>query len=177
MIVAEEAGSESRGRLFPGFAVKLGVLQRCAVDEENVLPAVMVVIEDCDAAPHCFDEILSRSRRVAKLKSQTRVLAVLDILRIWADRRRTRPVLRAANNHQRQAGHDDRKNGCPTHVLRRSPYHTPVGTTRAVLVASILAIPCNAAFQLNENPAGGDESYSALIADARVLFANDKFEQ
>src|SRR5689334_1721871 len=110
MIVAEEAVPECRVRLVHGFAVRLGILQRSAVDEENVLPAVVVVIEDCDSATHCFDEILSRSRRVAKLKSQTCMVTVLDKFRIWAEGRRTRRFLRAANNHERQAGDDDRKN-------------------------------------------------------------------
>jgi tetratricopeptide (TPR) repeat protein len=52
-----------------------------------------------------------------------------------------------------------------------------VATTSAVLAAAMLAIQCRAAFQLAEPPVGGDESYSALIADARALFANGKFEQ
>jgi tetratricopeptide (TPR) repeat protein len=52
-----------------------------------------------------------------------------------------------------------------------------VGTTSTVLVAAILAISCNATSRLNEHPVGGDDSYSALIADARDLFANEKFEQ
>jgi tetratricopeptide (TPR) repeat protein len=52
-----------------------------------------------------------------------------------------------------------------------------VGTASALLVAAMLAIACKAAFQLTDDPVWGDESYSALITDARALFANGKFEQ
>jgi tetratricopeptide (TPR) repeat protein len=52
-----------------------------------------------------------------------------------------------------------------------------VGTISAVLVAAMLAIPCKAAFQLTDRSVGGAESYSALMADARGLFANQEFNQ
>jgi tetratricopeptide (TPR) repeat protein len=41
----------------------------------------------------------------------------------------------------------------------------------------MLAIPCEPAFQTTEHPVRGNESYSALIADARILFASEKYEQ
>jgi tetratricopeptide (TPR) repeat protein len=46
-----------------------------------------------------------------------------------------------------------------------------------VLVGTMLAIPCEGAFQLTEQPVADDGRYSALIADARALFAKEKFEQ
>ena len=59
----DRAGKKSAGSFY-------GILEPSAIDQEDVEQAVVVVVEQGDAAAHGFDQVLLRGGRIAMLKIQ-----------------------------------------------------------------------------------------------------------
>src|SRR6185369_15401424 len=71
-IIAKKPVPEFRCRFVQALAIRLRIFESSAVDEKNVGPSVVVVIEDGDSAPHCLDQVLPGSWRIAEAEVQAR---------------------------------------------------------------------------------------------------------
>ena len=106
------------GPICPAACRRHRIVELRAVREEDVEPAVVVVVEQRHAAAHRFDQVLVRGRRVRCARSRCRLVGDVGEARPPVRARRmTRPACDATRSSSSTSASDSMRSSCVAHAL------------------------------------------------------------